>query len=64
MDFSIKLTIGHLRVLSSLITDLSAGWFLAIFVAKDPLVLTMNLIAAILCLLIAFKLENILEIYD
>lgn len=57
----------RLKVLSALFTDLSAGWIGAVIIFqnfsnlslfKDWLILITDIIAAIVCLLVAFWLEE------
>ncbi len=62
---SLFLTSFKIRVLSGFITNLSAVWFLGIFVSKSFFALTTNLLAFIVSLLLAFKLEELTEqFYD
>lgn len=58
---------SRLRVLSGLFTNLTAGWIGAIFIfpnfsdlstLANKLVLTYDVLAAIVCLLVAFLLEE------
>lgn len=46
------------KIISSFLTNLSAGWFLTIFISSNTWILMMNLIAVILSLEIAVILEK------
>jgi len=50
-----------LRIFSGVCTNLFAAWFLGIFIAQNPLVLTLNIVNAIVSLLLALKAEELLE---
>jgi hypothetical protein len=52
---------SHLKVFSSLFTDLAAGCILSVFGAHDPWVLTGSLVGAIFSLRIAFMIERLLS---
>lgn len=52
------LTIPRFRVLSAFFTNLSAAWFLALIIGKEPLpVLTLDFICSIITLLVSFEIE-------
>ncbi len=53
----------HLRVASAFFTNISATWFIALFVSQDFLSLIFDIVWLILNLAIANKIETILEDY-
>lgn len=59
MNLILLLSRAQIRVTSSLFTDLAAGWLLGMFAIQNPLGLTGNLVLAIVCLLIATRLEEL-----
>ena len=59
--FTIEVTRPYLRVFSSIFSNLCAGWIFSIFIARNPLVLTGNILGAIVSLYLAIKVENLLE---
>ena len=59
----IELRTFHLKVLSSLFTNIGAGFILLTLGARDLRVLTGEIFFAILCITIAFKLQRALEEY-
>lgn len=61
MQFSFTLRRYQLRVISAASTNLFAGWFLAIFATENIFVLTVDILAAIVSLYLALKIEKILE---
>ena len=61
MRFPVELKPFHLKVISSVFADLTAGWLLALVNAKSPWVLTGCLIGVIFSLYIAFEIEKLLE---
>lgn len=62
MKFFIELTRPQLKVLSSVFSNIVVVWLAALFLTRDPLVLTLNLVAATLCWHIAIKAEEALEL--
>ncbi len=62
--FSIALRSSQLKVLSGLLINLSAGLILLLPTIRDIFVLIFDLIFAILCLVLAIKIEDILEQND
>ena len=61
MRFSFEFTRPQLKVFSSVCSNLFAAWFVASFVTQNPAVLTYNIIAGIVSLLLAIKAEKLLE---
>lgn len=54
----------HLRVTSSLATNLAAGYLLTIPTVNHLLVLLGSIISVIICLVIALRAERLLYQYD
>lgn len=54
----------HLKVFSSVCSNLFAGWFIAIFITPNLVTLTVDIMAAIVSLYLATKAEELLENYD
>lgn len=48
----------RLKVLSGFFTNISAGWFIALFISKDIISLIYNLLLSILSLQVAFLIES------
>lgn len=63
MQAFIEIRISQLRVASAFLVNVAAGLSLAPVAVKDHFVLTMSLILAIVYLLIAVKIEDIIEEY-
>jgi len=61
MRFSIALRPFHLKVLSSLLTDITAGWVLGLLAVRDFWSLTGNLLGVTVSLYLVFKIEKLLE---
>lgn len=57
----VRLRNAHLRVLSAVCANLAAGWFAAIFVTRNPFLLTADVVGVIISLYLAVKAEDILE---
>lgn len=55
---------AHLKVLSSICTNLVAGWIAALFFTSDIIILLRNLVFAVLFWHIAIELEKYLNNYD
>jgi len=53
----------YLHVLSAICTNLFVVWLFAIFVTSNPFLLTANILAAIVSLLVAIKAEKLLDRY-
>lgn len=55
----------HLKVASAISTNLAAGFVLTIPAINNVFVLTGNIISAIVCIVLALKMERLLQnIYD
>lgn len=52
-----------LRVLSAIFADIASGFYLSLVAIRDPDVLTENFLFGSICMLIAIKIEQLLE-YD
>lgn len=63
MDLS-YFTRPQLRIISQVFCDLAVVWLVALLGTQDLIVLTMNLVAAIVSLRIALVAEKQLERYD
>lgn len=61
VKFSFTVRRAHLRVVSAVCSNLVAGWLVVIFVTPNLFVLTLNILAAMVSLYIAFKAEEALE---
>lgn len=61
MKFSFEPSKPQLKVFSAVCSNLAAGWIVAMVVTRDPLVLTFNIVAAILFWQLAVKAESLLE---
>lgn len=60
-----RLQTAHLRVFSSLFTNIAAGLILTLPTSLgDPLVLTGNILFGIVCVVLAIWFERIVEHYD
>lgn len=55
---------SQLKIYASFLTNIAAGLLLTLPAIRDVWVLTGNIIFAIVCLLIAMRLEDKVEIYD
>ncbi len=51
----------QLRVISSFFVNLAAGWFIALFITRDFLVLTTDFALSIISLQLSFNIEEELE---
>lgn len=51
----------HLRVASSLFVNIAAGLLLTMPVIGNPMILTGNIVSAILCIVTALKIEKFLQ---
>ncbi len=51
----------HLKVASSLSINVAAGFLLTIPAISNRMILTGNIVSAILCLVIALKIEKLLQ---
>ena len=61
MKFSIKINYAHLKVLSSILTDIASGLILLLVGIRNIDVLLITILMACSCLIIAVKIEEILE---
>ena len=61
IKFPMHLGSPHLRVFSAILSNLSAGFAVLALGTKDQIILTSDIIATILCAIIAVKIEKILE---
>lgn len=61
MKFSFEPGKAQLRVFSAVCSNLVAGWLLAMFASKDPIILTGNILFAIISRKLAVSTEEILE---
>lgn len=59
--FPIELGPPYLKVFSAIFSNLAAGFAILALGTKDQIILTSDIIAAILCVIIAVKIEKILE---
>ncbi|MEN8253129.1 MAG: hypothetical protein ABFQ62_01995 [Patescibacteria group bacterium] len=55
-------TLAQAKVLSSVLCDLAAGWFMAIFVTKNIGILIANIFFVIFALTLAIKIEEEIEL--
>lgn len=58
---TVELRESHLKVISTVLTNIGSGLVLLPFTVRDPVVLTMSLIIAILAFRLAVKVEDILK---
>lgn len=61
MRFSLELTQPQLKVFSAICSNLCAGWIAILFVTKDLLILTFDIVGVIVTLYLAIKAERHLE---
>lgn len=61
MRFSIKLHTSHLKIISSILTNIASGLLILPFTTRDPTMLTMSFVLAIVCIGFVIKVENFLE---
>lgn len=59
----IELRPFHLKVMSSLLVNVAAGFVILAVTANDSRILTGEILFAIVCMLFAFKFEQALEDY-
>jgi hypothetical protein len=59
INITLSLTPSQAKVLSGLFTDLTAGWLFSLLATRQPLVLTASIVLAILCLVIAIKIQGL-----
>lgn len=64
MKLSIEVTRAHLRVFSTVCSNFVVVWVAGALIAKNPLVLTGNILLAILAWLVAVRAEEILEDHE
>lgn len=57
----IKLGSPHLKVFSAIFSNLAAGFAVLALGTKDQIIFTSDIMAAVLCVIIAVKIEKILE---
>lgn len=61
MKFSAAFTKPQLRIVSSIFSNLGAGWILAMFLAQDAFTLTGDIIFATISISIGLMAEEVLE---
>lgn len=61
MNYSFYIKSAYLKVVSGLLTNISAGLFFLPFTLTDTRVLTMSIILAIVCIVFSIKIEEVLE---
>lgn len=64
MKSSFELHRYHLKVFSAICSNLTAAWFIGVFLARDPFVLTATVLAVIVSLYLALKTEQLLDEYE
>lgn len=62
MFLSFEIRQAWLKAISTLLLNLAAGIILLLFTIRDLKVLTLDLLLAIICIIIAVKIEEILEV--
>lgn len=57
----IRFSHSQLKILASFFTDLSAAWFLTLFGTRNVFMLTITVAFSIVSLILAFKIQGILD---
>lgn len=61
MKINFQISSARLRVFSAVCSNLTAGWFAAVLLTRNPFILTFDIAAGIVSLILAIKTEEILD---
>lgn len=60
----IEFSRAQLKVLSAIFSNFAVVWIVALFTTRDPVLLTINVMLAIVSWHLAVKAELLIEVYD